>query len=311
MGLRRREDAPRGVVVGPDRGIVEPIRLERLFPPADLAHVVEHVWIVHWDVRATGPRTTVTLPHPAVHWVVEGESNEVVGVHPGRFVRRLEGKGRVVGVRFRTGAFTAFTDVSMATLAGRRFSAAQFLPGAEGLAERLAGESDDEAARLVLDVVRAHARPLSPRAKRVHRIVERITSDRELVSVEGVGVAFGMRPLALQRLFRETLGVSPKWVIQRARVHEAVERIADDARRGVKTSHAALALELGFTDQAHFTRTFGTFVGSSPRAYARALQEAKSTREAKSKREAKSESKSQKKSEAKKSEEAKRKRKPR
>ena len=73
-----------------------------------------------------------------------------------------------------------------------------------------------------------------------------------------------MSERTLQRLFRRYVGVGPKWVLQRARLHDAVDRI--DAGR--VTDLASLALELGWFDQAHFTRDFTALVGQSPAAYA-------------------------------------------
>ena len=70
---------------------------------------------------------------------------------------------------------------------------------------------------------------------------------------------------ALQRLFREYVGVSPKWVINRYRLHEALEQIA----AGGAIDWSALALDLGYFDQAHFIRDFRRLVGVSPGAYAR------------------------------------------
>jgi len=68
-------------------------------------------------------------------------------------------------------------------------------------------------------------------------------------------------------LFDDYVGVSPKWVIQRYRLHEAAERIA----RGGVEDFADLALELGYADQAHFIRDFKKLVGRSPAEYARSL----------------------------------------
>lgn len=264
----RKEDAPRGVVIGPGRGASGlPGGLERLRPPADLAPFVEHVWIVTWDVRAHGPHTAVTLPHPAAQWVTEGNVSEVMGVFTGRFVRVIEGAGRVVGVRFRAAAFTAFTDRPLHELVNVRVPASEFFP-VRGLARALATMTADEAAARIAEILRAKNPRLSPEARKAQRIADGIVADRELISVARVSEAFSIAPLALQRLFRKTIGVTPKWIIQRARIHEAVERIAGAARQGKKTAFAELAVELGFTDQAHFTRTFSAFVGSAPRAYA-------------------------------------------
>lgn len=41
----------------------------RYRPSEDLAHFVEHCWIVEWDVRE--PEVAETLPHPSVHLVLE------------------------------------------------------------------------------------------------------------------------------------------------------------------------------------------------------------------------------------------------
>jgi AraC-like DNA-binding protein len=72
----------------------------------------------------------------------------------------------------------------------------------------------------------------------------------------------------LQRLFKEYVGVSPKWVIQRYRLLDAAERVA----AGTIVNWADLALELGYADQAHFIRDFKGLVGRSPAEYARRLE---------------------------------------
>jgi len=72
----------------------------------------------------------------------------------------------------------------------------------------------------------------------------------------------------LQRLFREYVGVTPKWVIQRYRLIEAAERLAT----GVTEDFAGLALDLGYADQAHFIRDFKKLVGRPPAGYARSVQ---------------------------------------
>ena len=75
---------------------------------------------------------------------------------------------------------------------------------------------------------------------------------------------FGLSARSLQRLFRRYVGVGPKWVLQRYRLHEAAERIAD----GEGGDWAAFALELGYFDQAHFIKDFKALVGCSPAEYA-------------------------------------------
>lgn len=107
--------------------------------------------------------------------------------------------------------------------------------------------------------------PHDPQVDRVAQIVAEVENDRRLVTVAALETHCGLARRALQRLFNEYVGIGPKWVIQRYRLHEALARIAD----GAVPDWTALALELGYFDQAHFIRDFTTLVGRPPADYAR------------------------------------------
>jgi AraC-like DNA-binding protein len=83
--------------------------------------------------------------------------------------------------------------------------------------------------------------------------------------VDELAEALGIGARRLQRIFAEYVGVGPKWVIRRYRMQEAAERA--EARTGV--DWATLSAELGYADQAHFTRDFSRVIGISPAQYAR------------------------------------------
>ncbi|MFC8598674.1 helix-turn-helix domain-containing protein, partial [Isoptericola sp. NPDC057191] len=75
----------------------------------------------------------------------------------------------------------------------------------------------------------------------------------------------GTTPRSLQRLFAHWVGVSPKWVLQRHRVHLAADLIAAEPARPL----ADLAAAVGYYDQAHLTTDFARALGMPPAAYAR------------------------------------------
>ena len=66
-----------------------------------------------------------------------------------------------------------------------------------------------------------------------------------------------MSTRSLQRLFAAYVGLSPKAVLARYRLQDAAASI--DA--GEVTDLAGLAAELGWFDQAHFSRDFRAVVG--------------------------------------------------
>jgi AraC-like DNA-binding protein len=85
-----------------------------------------------------------------------------------------------------------------------------------------------------------------------------------------LAAARGVSTRSLQRAFQRRVGVSPKWVLKRYRLHEAAERIAT----GEAENLTVLALDLGYFDVAHFTRQFTAAMGEPPGAYARRCAEA-------------------------------------
>jgi len=239
----------------------------RFRPDGELASFVEHFWTVEWDIDE--PVVREVLPHPSVHLVLERSRSRLVGVQTGRFTRRLEGRGRVLGVKFRPGGFRPFAGHAVSRLSDRTLPLAEALGRDAGALEELALARADPAA--AFDLVQAflhRRRPVRDEtAELVGRIVGRAASDCEITRVEQLARAFDLGARALQRLFDEYVGVSPKWVIQRYRLHEAVERIA----AGRAVDWATLALDLGYADQAHFIRDFRRLVGRSPAVYERAL----------------------------------------
>jgi len=101
-------------------------------------------------------------------------------------------------------------------------------------------------------------------AGQVAAIVERIIADPSLRRVASLSDAFGMPERRLQRLFADYVGVSPKWVMRRARLHEAALR----AEEVGDVDWASLAADLGYSDQAHLTRDFTATLGMPPARYA-------------------------------------------
>jgi len=75
--------------------------------------------------------------------------------------------------------------------------------------------------------------------------------------------AFKLSKRTLQRLFQQYVGVSPKWVIKRYRLHEAVERLA----AGNEVDWTRLDLDLEYFDQAHFIKDFKAIIGKTPSEY--------------------------------------------
>jgi AraC-like DNA-binding protein len=274
-GIRPKLVAPRGV-------LYRPITLDtktyaRFWPGPELAPFVEHFWTVRWNEPS--PVSGEVLPHPSFQMVLEAGESRLAGVWKGRFVRTFHGEGRVLGTKFLPGGFRAFTGLRAASFTGRELPLFEvFGDAASLLATAALAEEDPVRAFAHVERFLLDRRPALDEATRtnlatVRRVVERAMGDREILRVEQLAAEAALGERSLQRLFDEYVGVSPKWVIQRYRLHEASERIAADALAGRATDGADLAAELGYADQAHFIRDFKKLVGRTPLDYARSVAE--------------------------------------
>lgn len=240
----------------------------RRAPSPALADLIEHYWQVSWDLRGLPAQQQETLPHPNVHFVVEPGCTRIYGVHTGRFVRRLEGQGQVFGIKFKAGGFFPFYDAPVSELLNRSLDPSRIFgeDAARFESAILASTDIDAMATLAEQLLLAHLPAVNANVARVGELVASIATDRSLISVDMLARQSGMTKRTLQRMFNQYVGVGPKWVINRYRLHEVVAQL----QAGVPIAWAELALTLGYFDQAHFIRDFRKLVGRSPAEYARA-----------------------------------------
>ena len=251
------------------------VDLHRLPPAPDLAPWVENHWVLRWDLPDGVTYPSQVLPHPTCNLTVERGVRRpgappaavlVTGPATRRFDVETTGRGWVWGVRFRPGGLAALAGLDATRLAERTVAATEVLPDGVVAALDLLHDTDapveDDRLR-----VEAALRPLvsgqHPDHELVLALVAEMLGDRTLVRVTQVCERHGLSTRRLQRLFARYVGVGPKWVLARYRMHDVVAAL--DA--GHEGSLADLAAEHGWYDQAHFTRDFRGLVGVTPARY--------------------------------------------
>ncbi|MFE2558025.1 DUF6597 domain-containing transcriptional factor [Streptomyces sp. NPDC059352] len=269
------------------RGIVDPaelltrVRFRRHTPAPELRPYLEHYWLIDWEL--TEPYATHVVPHPSVNVVFQRygplggppeaaeSSAEVSGIGLGLFTRKLTGAGRVCGVQFRPGGFRPFAPAwPVSNWTGRRVPLDEVFTGADPLSAVLSPDGDHARVAALDAFLLAHGPVPDPAAEQAMELVDLIRSDRELRRVSRLAAASGLSARSLQRLFATHVGVGPKWVVLRYRIHEALER-AESAQVAGAPDWSGLAAELGYSDQAHLVRDFTATIGVPPSAYARGV----------------------------------------
>src|SRR2546421_9670067 len=210
-----------------------------------------------------------TLPHPSVHLVIEKNQSKVYGVVTRKFARLLENKGRAFGIKFKPGAFYPFvkSSVSRFTNATISFWDAFGLDG-QVLEEAILSQEDEgELIALAEKFLRERLPEQDKNVRVINEIVDSIIAHREITKVDDIVSRFNLNKRTVQRLFKQYVGVSPKWAIKRYRLHEVAERLAG----GEVGDWPEVVLELGYSDQAHFIKDCKTIDGSTPAEYAKGL----------------------------------------
>lgn len=293
IGKTRREPACFQPTVAPPRGVLHAAEdrgssffHQRLAPPPELAPFVQHFWFVLWDLRDDKPSRAETFPHPNCYLVFEHDLErgvddpsvlrraEVSGVTTGKFSRSMEGYGRVFGLKFQPGGLRPFFHTSASVLTNRVVHASEvFGPDILALAKQVRClDSPEEMAAATAAYFAQHLPALDSNTELATALVNRILHDPTILSVKALSKHSGQSIRSLQRLFREYVGASPKWVVRRFRLHELLERF----HSGEEVDGAQLALELGYADQAHLINDFRKLAGVTPTEYFRRADLARS-----------------------------------
>jgi AraC-like DNA-binding protein len=230
-----------------------------------------------WDRDMPG----LALPRPEIHLVARFGPSARRGLDVHAFGSRqvvhrklLHGGQRTVSARLHLGTPEAVLGVSASAIAGRVVELEDLWEAAavRRLYDRLASARDTVAAAAVLERALTERFPSaagqSARVQLALAAADRLTSAK----VNAVATDLGVSERHLRRVFRETLGVSPKEFAQLERFHLALR----EARRCGRPSWATIAVEAGYYDQAHLIAEFRAISGVTPRALLGELREAAS-----------------------------------
>lgn len=247
--------------------------ISRYAVAADLSDLARRFWIPTWEVPPGREAPQRVLQYPVCLVVVSNTYAWLYGVTPGLGGTTLVGRGWAVGVMLQPAAGALLATGPVSDLNDRHVPLHSVAGFDDGLVEavRAAMQPDPtsraghaRARALVEEALRTYTYlPVDDEGLLVNQIVAAVEDDAQILRVHQVCERFDLTERALQRLTRRRIGLSPKWLIRRRRLHEASGRLRESG-----TELAALAADLGYTDQAHFTRDFRSATGLTPGAFA-------------------------------------------
>lgn len=210
------------------RTAVAAVGMRVVEPSAEVADLIERHWIVGWDHRGRDPLVQETLPDPCVNLAVEPSGAWVYGVRTGRSPHELAGAGVVIGTKFRPGGFSGLAGSGPARALTDRTVTLPEAFGDDGEALERALEdaiSVEAVVGAVEALVRRRRPPADPGRDLAMAAVEHMRSAPPRTSIAAVAAHAGLSPRALQRLFARHVGATPKQVLQRFRLQDAVDEV--------------------------------------------------------------------------------------
>ncbi len=197
-------------------GFERHVRFHTYPPPTDLALFIEHSWAIRWDIAGNTYHSEEVMHRPYVDVFVSSQQSGIQGTFRGKRTYVAAGSGRIVGIRFRPGAFHLLWDGALAGLRDTIIDIQQVFPQIDRrYIERLLALDDQAAIHELLQLVRAKHPQRDANIELINEIIAAIETGESLQTVAAVAKAFGSSERRLQQLFQDYVGIGLKWLLQR------------------------------------------------------------------------------------------------
>lgn len=235
------------------------VHLDRFAPPAGTEGLVRHLWCARWSLPDGVVQRQRVLSYPASNAIIGPDGAVLSGLGTAVSTQDLRGESWVLGLLLRPAATRLFSASPPSALVGRVVP----LPGAPvaGVWSVMDDDGAPDALRAALaGWLAPFAAQVDERMRLCNEVCRLAEEDPGLLRVDELARAAGLPLRSLDRLVKEHVGVTPKWLIDCRRLQEAATVLYADAGASLPD----LAYRLGFSDQAHLTRNYSKVIGETP-----------------------------------------------
>lgn len=238
--------------------------LRRYYPEPDLKDLVEQFWFVSWSLGTGNSHNQQNLPDPNFHLVFEKGSTKLIGPVSKVYNYTMEKTGQILGVKFKLGALLPLLNKPLSDYVDKEVDAKLcFKIELDALLAVIAQDPSDET---LLEHFQHYLTPLSNPSSRtqiqVQQQVELIKNDASITKVEHLAERTNTSVRTLQRNFLKYVGLNPKWLIRKYRLHRALDELEQNL-----VSIVDLVERLDYVDQSHLIKDFKEIVGITPAQY--------------------------------------------
>lgn len=238
--------------------------LRRYYPEGEVANLVEQYWFVSWSLKDGQNHIQQNLPDPNCHLVFENGVAKLIGPVSKVYSYKMAKAGKILGVKFKAGALTKLLNGSMTLFIDEELPAyVCFNSSVDKLADELNDDLDDKhIVQKLQTFLSAFVPSVDQPLLMVNKQLDLIKNNAEIATVQQLSVLTNTSVRTLQRNFSKYLGLSPKWLIRKYRLHQALSALENQS-----TSISDIVSWLGYTDQSHLIRDFKDILGITPQHY--------------------------------------------
>jgi AraC-like DNA-binding protein len=239
----------------------ERYHLRRYFPSSSFLGLIEQFWFVNWDLKVGDSHIQTNLPDPNFHLILDNRKLKLMGPISKTYSYEMAGSGDILGIKFALGALSAYLELPLLSYIDKEIDFQQLVDfDVDVLVSKLLEMKSDE---LKIDMLQTHLTPLaiisSPELLRVRELVNLIQNNPEISKVEHLSEKSNLSIRTIQRCFKHYLGLSPKWLIRKYRLHQALELLENP-----DVNILDVVEWLGYVDQSHLIRDFKEMIGVTP-----------------------------------------------
>ncbi|MCW5620584.1 MAG: helix-turn-helix transcriptional regulator [Burkholderiales bacterium] len=232
-------------------------------PPSHLLRAyVSHYWLC----RNNPDRTHDILPDGCVDVVISvSGSNACSAVYGTTTARRevpVEVGSHYLGIRFKPGRSRHFLAASAMELTDCCESTAGLLePALDGVPESV---HEHGVFSLLDTALERHVLKHRPAPGGIDRVIDAIEAAHGMLRIKAIAAMLGKSPRQLERVFLETVGITPKLFSRIVRFRRASALVSSSP-----ASLADIAAAAGYSDQSHMSNEFRLLGDISPAVFAR------------------------------------------